>query len=104
MREDWHLVPDLFTIAKHSMQVVKMNLSFTVLYNLVGLWLAALGLLPRFWRRHNLCQISVFLLIRRACCARNFLQQRWFQQQWNQNEIFTNGMRRPAAIKVSIFI
>jgi Cu+-exporting ATPase len=46
MRGDWHLVPDLFTIAKHSMQVVKMNLSFTVLYNLVGLSLAALGLLP----------------------------------------------------------
>ncbi len=46
MREDWHLVPDLFTIAKRTMRVVKMNLSFTVLYNLVGLSLAALGLLP----------------------------------------------------------
>ncbi len=46
MRENWHLVPDLFTIAKRTMRVVKMNLSFTVLYNLVGLSLAALGLLP----------------------------------------------------------
>ncbi len=46
MREDWHLVPDLFTIAKRTMRVVKMNLSFTILYNLVGLSLAALGLLP----------------------------------------------------------
>src|SRR6266487_2560517 len=46
MREDWHLMPDLFTIAKRTMRVVKMNLSFTILYNLVGLSLAALGLLP----------------------------------------------------------
>ena len=46
MREDWHLVPDVFTIARRTMRVVKMNLSFTILYNLVGLSLAALGLLP----------------------------------------------------------
>jgi Cu+-exporting ATPase len=46
MREDWHLVPDLFSIAKRTMRVVKMNLSFTILYNLVGLTLAALGILP----------------------------------------------------------
>jgi Cd2+/Zn2+-exporting ATPase/Cu+-exporting ATPase len=46
MREDWNLVPDLFTIAKRTMRVVKMNLSFTILYNLVGLSLAAFGILP----------------------------------------------------------
>jgi Cd2+/Zn2+-exporting ATPase/Cu+-exporting ATPase len=46
MREDWNLVPDLFTIARRTMRVVKMNLSFTILYNLIGLSLAALGILP----------------------------------------------------------
>ena len=46
MREDWSLVPDLFTIAQRTMRVVKMNLYFTMLYNLVGLSLAALGILP----------------------------------------------------------
>jgi Cu+-exporting ATPase len=46
MREDWHLVPDLFTIARRTMRVVKVNLSFTILYNLLGLSLAALGILP----------------------------------------------------------
>ncbi len=46
MREDWNLVPDLFTIAKRTMRVVKMNLSFTILYNLIGLSLAAVGILP----------------------------------------------------------
>jgi Cd2+/Zn2+-exporting ATPase/Cu+-exporting ATPase len=46
MREDWTLVPDLFAIAKRTMRVVKVNLSFTILYNLVGLSLAAFGILP----------------------------------------------------------
>ncbi|HEY1348198.1 MAG TPA: cation-translocating P-type ATPase [Ktedonobacteraceae bacterium] len=46
MREDWHLVPDLFRIARRTMRVVKTNLTFTVFYNLVGLTLAALGILP----------------------------------------------------------
>jgi len=46
MREDWHLVPDLFAIAKRTMRVVTMNLSFTILYNVVGLSLAAFGILP----------------------------------------------------------
>jgi P-type Cu+ transporter len=46
MREDWLLVPDLFLIARRTMRVVKMNLAFTMLYNLVGLSLAAFGILP----------------------------------------------------------
>jgi len=46
MREDWNLIPGLFVIAKRTMRVVKMNLSFTILYNLAGLSLAALGILP----------------------------------------------------------
>jgi Cu+-exporting ATPase len=46
MRDDWELVPDAFAIAHRTMRVVKMNIGFTVLYNLVGLSLAALGLLP----------------------------------------------------------
>lgn len=46
MRDDWELVPDAFAIARRTMRVVKINLGFTVLYNLVGLSLAALGLLP----------------------------------------------------------
>ncbi len=46
MREDWNLVPDLFTIAKRTMRVVKSNLSFTIVYNLLGLSLAAFGILP----------------------------------------------------------
>ncbi len=46
MREDWRLVPELFAIAHRTMVVVRMNLGLTGLYNLGGLSLAALGLLP----------------------------------------------------------
>ena len=46
MREDWDLVPELFVIARRTMRVVKLNLGFTGLYNIVGLGLAAAGILP----------------------------------------------------------
>lgn len=46
LRADWRLLPRVFGIARRTMAVVKGNLAFTVLYNAVGLSLAALGLLP----------------------------------------------------------
>lgn len=46
MREDWRLVADLFRIARRTMGVVKTNIAFTAIYNIVGLSFAAVGLLP----------------------------------------------------------
>jgi P-type Cu+ transporter len=46
LREDWSLVPDLIRISRRTMSVVKGNLAFTAVYNVVGLSLAALGILP----------------------------------------------------------
>jgi Cd2+/Zn2+-exporting ATPase/Cu+-exporting ATPase len=46
MREDWMLAPAAMQIARRTMRVVKTNLGFTLLYNLVGLTLAAMGWLP----------------------------------------------------------
>jgi Cd2+/Zn2+-exporting ATPase/Cu+-exporting ATPase len=46
LRDDWRLVPEAMRIAQRTMRVMRMNLVFTTLYNLVGLSLAALGLLP----------------------------------------------------------
>ena len=46
MREDWTLLPDVLRIAQRTMAVVKMNLIFTAAYNIVGLGLAAFGILP----------------------------------------------------------
>jgi Cd2+/Zn2+-exporting ATPase/Cu+-exporting ATPase len=46
MRDDWTMVPEVFRIAHRTMRVVRMNLGLTALYNVVGLTLAALGILP----------------------------------------------------------
>jgi Cd2+/Zn2+-exporting ATPase/Cu+-exporting ATPase len=46
MRDDWTLVPEVFRIAHRTMRVVRLNIGFTVVYNVVGLSLAALGYLP----------------------------------------------------------
>ncbi|MGE5222476.1 MAG: heavy metal translocating P-type ATPase, partial [Omnitrophica WOR_2 bacterium] len=46
MREDWSMVPEVVRISRRTMRVVKMNIGFTALYNLVGLSLAAFGFLP----------------------------------------------------------
>jgi len=46
MRDDWMLVPEVLRIARRTMRVVALNIAFTAVYNLVGLSLAALGVLP----------------------------------------------------------
>ncbi len=46
LREDWMLVPELLHIARRTLRIVRMNLVLTGLYNIIGLTLAALGILP----------------------------------------------------------
>lgn len=46
MREDWALVPEVFHIARRTMRTVRINIGFTVVYNMVGLSLAAFGIIP----------------------------------------------------------
>lgn len=46
MRDDWTQVVDLFRLSQRTMKVVRLNLSFTAVYNIIGLTLAALGILP----------------------------------------------------------
>ena len=46
LRDDWRLVPEVLSIARRTMGVVKLNIGFTAVYNLAGLLLAALGFLP----------------------------------------------------------
>ena len=46
MREDWNLVPEVLKVAQRTMRIVRMNLAFTTVYNLIGLSLAAFGILP----------------------------------------------------------
>jgi Cd2+/Zn2+-exporting ATPase/Cu+-exporting ATPase len=46
MSDDWNLVPEALRIARRTMRIVRMNIGFTGLYNVLGLTLAALGFLP----------------------------------------------------------
>jgi Cd2+/Zn2+-exporting ATPase/Cu+-exporting ATPase len=46
LRQDWQLVPDLLQIARRTMRVVRSNIAYTLIYNTVGLSLAAFGILP----------------------------------------------------------
>jgi Cd2+/Zn2+-exporting ATPase/Cu+-exporting ATPase len=46
LRDDWSLVPDVIRVSSRTMRVVRTNILFTGLYNLIGLSLAALGILP----------------------------------------------------------
>ncbi|MHB8087663.1 MAG: heavy metal translocating P-type ATPase [Anaerolineaceae bacterium] len=46
MKDDWMQLPRVFTIARRTMKVIKMNLGFTMIYNIVGISLAAFGILP----------------------------------------------------------
>ena len=46
LRDDWSLVPEVLAVAKRTLRVVRGNIGFTAAYNLVGLSLAAVGILP----------------------------------------------------------
>ena len=46
MTDQLDRLPELIRTARRTMRVVRFNISFTIVYNIVGLTLAALGLLP----------------------------------------------------------
>jgi Cd2+/Zn2+-exporting ATPase/Cu+-exporting ATPase len=46
MNDDWMQLPRLFEISRRTMDVIKINLGFALLYNVVGISLAAFGFLP----------------------------------------------------------
>ncbi len=46
LKENWRLVPELLRLSHRTMKVVRMNLAFTALYNIIGIALAAAGILP----------------------------------------------------------
>jgi len=46
MGDNWLQVPEALRMARRTMSVVRLNLGFTIVYNAIGLTLAALGILP----------------------------------------------------------
>jgi Cd2+/Zn2+-exporting ATPase/Cu+-exporting ATPase len=49
MRDDWRMVPEALRIGRRGRRTIRQNIGFTMLYNLVGLALAATGVLPPVW-------------------------------------------------------
>jgi len=49
MRDDWHMVPEAIRLGRRARRTIRQNLGFTALYNVVGLTLAAVGVLPPVW-------------------------------------------------------
>jgi Cd2+/Zn2+-exporting ATPase/Cu+-exporting ATPase len=49
MRNDWAMVPEAIRIGRRAVRTIRQNLGFTALYNVVGLALAASGVLAPVW-------------------------------------------------------
>jgi Cd2+/Zn2+-exporting ATPase/Cu+-exporting ATPase len=49
MRDDWSMVPEAIRIGRRAARAIRQNLGFTAVYNIVGIGLAAGGLLPPVW-------------------------------------------------------
>lgn len=49
LRDDWRMVPEAIRIGRRAGRTIRQNLAFTALYNVVGMTLAVLGLLPPVW-------------------------------------------------------
>ncbi|MCC7368772.1 MAG: cadmium-translocating P-type ATPase [Chloroflexi bacterium] len=49
MRDDWAMVPEAIRLGRRSARVIRQNLGFTAAYNVIGIALAFVGLLPPVW-------------------------------------------------------
>jgi Cd2+/Zn2+-exporting ATPase/Cu+-exporting ATPase len=72
MRDDWTMVPEALRIGRRSVGTIRQNLGFTAIYNVVGIGLAFLGILPPVWAAaaQSLPDVAIMLnssrLMRRA--------------------------------------
>lgn len=49
MRDDWAMVPESLALGRRAARTIRQNLGFTAAYNVVGISLAFLGILPPVW-------------------------------------------------------
>jgi len=49
MRDDWAMVPEALVLGRRAAGTIRQNLGFTAAYNVVGIALAFLGILPPVW-------------------------------------------------------
>ncbi len=72
MRDDWRMVPEAIRLGRRAARTIRQNLGFTALYNVVGITLAALGLLPPVWAAaaQSLPDVAIMLNSSRLLGAR----------------------------------
>ncbi len=72
LREDWTLLPDALRLGRRAARTIRQNLWFTAAYNLVGIGLAAVGLLPPVWAAaaQSLPDVAILLNSARLLRAR----------------------------------
>jgi len=63
MRDDWSQVPEAIRVGRRTFRTIQQNITFGVLYNIVGVTLAALGILPPVLAAaaQSLPDVAVFL-------------------------------------------
>ncbi len=63
MRDDWSQVPEAIRVGRRTFRTIQQNITFGVLYNIVGVSLAALGVLPPVLAAaaQSLPDVAVFL-------------------------------------------
>jgi Cu+-exporting ATPase len=49
VRDDWAMVPEAIRLGRRAAGTIRQNLAFTAVYNVVGISLAAVGVLPPVW-------------------------------------------------------
>lgn len=49
LRNDWAMIPEAIRISRRGARTIRQNLGFTAIYNIIGLSLAAVGILPPVW-------------------------------------------------------
>lgn len=73
MRDDWRMVPEAVRIGRRSARAIRQNLWFTAVYNVGGIALAALGILPPVWAAaaQSLPDVAILLNSARLLRARS---------------------------------
>jgi len=61
MRNDLRVVPWLFDLSKHTMRIVKENLGWAFIYNIIGVGLAMAGLMKPVWAALAMVMSSIFV-------------------------------------------
>jgi Cd2+/Zn2+-exporting ATPase/Cu+-exporting ATPase len=69
MGDDWRMVPEAIRIGRHAAVTIRHNLGFTALYTVIGIVLAAVGVLPpvRAAAAQSLPDVAIMLDSNSAC-------------------------------------